>query len=148
MPVYAINKKGRFNYTFLENLEVGIVLSGAEVKSIKNNRINFQGAYVSYENGELWLKQAHISPYQEKNQPGYDPDQTRKLILKRKEIDRFMGKIKSEGLTIIPEKVYSKGGLIKVQICLARGKKQFDKRAVIKKRESQRNINRMLRGKQ
>ncbi len=147
MPVYAINKQGRFNYELLDNFEAGLVLTGAEVKSVKANKINLKGSYISHENDQLWLKKAHISPYQQKNQPDYDPERPRKILMKRQEIDSLMGKHKSEGLTIIPEKVYNKGGLIKVQIALARGKKARDKRDTIKKRESDRKARRAMRAK-
>ncbi len=147
MPTYALNKKARFNYTFQESWEAGLVLTGAEVKAIRANKISLAGAYVSYENGQLWLKNCQIFAYQEKNQPGHEPTRPKRLLLKRQEIDSLMGKIKAEGLTIIPEKVYSKGGLIKVLIWLARGKKAHDKRAAIKKRDVARKISRALKSK-
>lgn len=147
MPVLADNKEARFHYDFQEHYEAGIALIGAEVKSCKNKRLNLKGSYVSYDKGQLWLKQMQISPYQPKNQLNYDPKRERLLLMQRKEIDSLMGKLKAEGLTLIPEKVYTKGGLIKVSLALARGRKAHDKRALLKKRDVTRDIQRALRQK-
>lgn len=142
-----INKYARSKYEFLESWEAGLILSGAEVKSVKKGAMHLKSAYISEEDGELWLKNAHISPYQMSNQQGYDPERPRKLLLKRREIDSMKGKIHEEGLTLIPEKVYSKRGLLKVKVTLARGLKKHDKREKLKKRDVDRNIARELRQK-
>ncbi|MBU0731368.1 SsrA-binding protein SmpB [Patescibacteria group bacterium] len=147
MPTLATNKQGLYNYEVKDKFEAGIVLSGCEVKSTKKGHVNLKGSYVSYEKGDLWLKNAHISAYQAKNQPGYDPIHPRKLLMKRTEIDSLMGKSKQKGLTILPISLYTKGGLIKVKVGLARGKKAHDKRDLIKKRDADRRIGRALRKK-
>lgn len=144
-PIY--NREARSKYEFLDSWEGGLVLTGAEVKSIKKGAMNLRGAYVSIENGELWLKNAHISPWQQMNQANYDPDQKRKILLRRSEIDSMLGKVQSEGLTLIPEKVYSNAGLLKIRVSLARGLKKHDKRERIKKRETDRKIQRALKQK-
>lgn len=143
----VINKEARSKYEFLETWDAGLVLTGAEVKSVKNGRMNLKGSYISEEKGELWLKKAHISAYQLPNQPDYEPERSRKLLLQRKEIDSILGKLKQNGLTLIPKKVYSKSGLIKVEVALARGLKKHDKRARLKERDVNRSIRRALRQK-
>jgi SsrA-binding protein len=145
MTTLANNKIARFNYEILEELEGGLVLSGSETKAVKKGQISLRGAYLIYENDNLWLKNCHISPYQEKNQIGYDPLRLRKILLNRQEIDSLQGKIKVSGLTLLPLYVYTKGALIKIKIGLARGKKKYDKRATIKKREVDRKIRRALK---
>lgn len=121
------------------------MLSGAEVKSVKKGMMNLKGAYVGIENNELWLKDAHISAYQQKNQPRYDPGRPRKILLRKKEIHSIQGKLGTQGLTLIPEKVYSKRGLVKIQVTLVRGLKKHDKREKIKERDVHRSIARALR---
>lgn len=142
-----VNRYARSKYEFLRSWEAGIQLSGAEVKAVKAGQMQMKSAYVRVDNGELWLENAHISPYQAANQDGYNPERPRKLLMKRQEIDHLLGKTHAEGLTIVPEKVYSKAGLIKVKIALARGLKKYDKRDKLKKRDIDRNIKRELRGK-
>jgi SsrA-binding protein len=149
MPTITTHKKALFNYEVLEKYEAGIVLSGAEVKSIKGGHINLKGSYVTLRNNELWLINAHISPYKmATTQKNYDPTQDRKLLLKRKEISSLIGKLKAKGLTILPISVYTKGSLIKIKIGVCRGKKLHDKRELIKKRESDRRLQRLMRDKQ
>lgn len=146
MTTFSENRKAHFDYEILEKFEAGLVLSGAEVKSIRGGRMNLTGSYVNFHNGEPYLIGASIAPYQPKNQPSdYDPSHTRKLLLNKKEINYFLGKIKQKGLTLVPLKVYNKGRRIKIEIGLARGKKQYDKRTVISKRESDRKIERELK---
>lgn len=140
-----VNRQARAEYEFLQEWDAGIVLHGAEVKSVKGGGMNLKGAYISTLGGELWLKNAHISPYQKKNQPDYNPDRDRKLLMKKSEIASIMGKMQSQGLTLVPKRVYSKQGLIKVQIALARGLKRHDKRDKIKKRDSDRDIARRMK---
>lgn len=146
MATFAENRKARFDYEILETLEAGLVLSGAEVKSIKNGRMNLTGSYVNFHNEEPYLIGSSIAPYQPKNQPvDYDPARTRKLLLNKKEISYLLGKTKQKGLTLIPLRVYNKGRRIKIEIGLARGKRQYDKREVIAKREAARKIERELK---
>jgi SsrA-binding protein len=139
------NRYARSQYHFLDTWDAGIILTGAETKSVKKGMLNLKGAYVSFENGELWLKNAHISPYQMNNQKGYSPTRDRKLLLKKHELTVMDSKSHEKGLTLIPEKVYSKHGLIKVSVALAQGLKQHDKRAKIKKRDNDRDIARALK---
>ncbi len=146
MTTFSENRKAYFDYEILEKFEAGLVLSGAEVKSIRGGRMNLTGSYVNFHDGEPYLIGASIAPYQPKNQPiDYDPSRTRKLLFNKKEIDYFLGKIKQKGLTLIPLKVYNKGRRIKIEIGLARGKKQYDKRAAIAKRETAKKIERELK---
>lgn len=140
-----VNRYARSQYEFLDSWDAGLVLTGAEVKSIKLGQMNLKGAYVGYENGELWLKNAHVTAYQQMNQPDYEPEQPRKLLLTRKEIDSIMGKLQTEGLTLVPEKVYSKSGLLKLKVSLARGLKKHDKREKLKKKDTDRKIRRALK---
>ena len=146
MVTFAENRKARFDYEILETFEAGLVLSGPEVKSIKNGRMNLAGCYINIHDGELYLIGASIAPYQPKNQPAdYDPARSRKLLLHKKEIMSLLGKIQQKGLTLVPLKVYNKGRRIKLEFAIVRGKKKYDKRAVISKRESERSISRSLR---
>ncbi|MBI4919725.1 SsrA-binding protein SmpB [Candidatus Azambacteria bacterium] len=146
MAIFAENRKAHFDYEILETFEAGLVLSGAEVKSIKNGRMNIAGSYVNFHNGELFLTGAFIAPYQPKNQPAdYDPNRSRKLLLRKKEIAYLTGKVKVKGLTLTPLKVYNKGRKIKLEFAVARGKKRYDKRSVISKREAARKIERELK---
>lgn len=140
-----VNREARSKYEYLSSWNAGIVLHGAEVKAVKKGQLQLKGAYVSIDNGELWLKNAHISPYQRANQPDYDPERPRKLLLTKKEIANISGKLNDKGLTLIPEKVYSKAGFIKVQVALARGLKKHDKRSRIKQRDLDRQTNRLLK---
>ncbi len=133
---YLRNKKASFDYEFLETLEVGIKLSGSEVKSIKNHHGSLNGAYIAVIGGELVLLGAHIPAWQEKNAPaGYDPYKTRVLLVHKKELFHLLKSLQTKGLTVIPISLYSKGPYIKVQLAVAKGKKNFDKRETIKKRD-------------
>lgn len=142
------NKDGLFNYEVLETFQAGVVLDGPEVKSIKLGQISLKGSYITIDgNQEAWLVKAHVSPYKPAQgvQKDYDPGRNRKILLRKKEISSLIGKSKQKGLTIIPINVYTKRGLIKVDIALARGKTQIDKRETIKKREVKREIQRTLK---
>lgn len=150
MPTITTNKKALANYQVLEKFEVGIVLKGPEVKSVKAGQINLKGSYITIDNkSQVWLIGAHIASYKpaKSAQTNYQPTQSRKLLLNKKEIDYLRGREKEKGLTILPISVYTKGSLIKLEIGLVKGKKQYDKRAIIKKREVDRQIRRALRGK-
>lgn len=146
MTPYAENRKARFDYEIIETFEAGIELKGFEVKAIKSGRANIAGCFAVIRNGELFLLNADIPPYQPNNTPeGYDPKRTRKLLVKREEVGYLAGKLKSENLTLVPLKLYNKRGLVKVEIALARGKKKGDKREAIRKRETKREIERTLK---
>lgn len=146
--IYAKNDRAHFDYQILETLEAGLVLSGQEVKSAKKGRVSLRGSYVKILNGQPRLLGAHISPYQPGNVPtDYDPQRTRPLLLKKKEVKYLLGKTTETGITLVPLKIYGKNNLIKLEIGLARGKKKFDKRETIKKREEERKIRRGLQTK-
>ncbi len=146
MAPYAENRKARFDYHILETYEAGIVLAGHEVKSIKAGRANLAGAFVAIKTDGAFLLNAQIPPYQPKNMPlDYDPSRTRRLLLKKEEIKYLLGKSKEGGLTIVALSLYNKGRRIKVSIGLARHKKKADKREVLKKRQTEKEINRTLK---
>jgi len=145
MKNLAENKKAYFDYHILDKLEAGIVLTGQEVKSAKLGHMNLKGSHIIYQENEIYLIGAHISPYQFQNNPDYDPQRTRKLLLKRKEINQLIGKSKEKGLTFVPLKVYTRKGIIKIELGIARGKKKVDKRETIKKREIDRELKRSLK---
>lgn len=148
MKTYAENKKARFNYEILEGYEAGVVLSGAEVKSIRGGHISLKESFATVRGGEIWLTNAHISPYKPARIEGYDPTRSRKLLLKKDETEKLIGKSGEQGLTLVPLKVYDKNGKIKVEIGLARGKKKYDKREVIKRRDVEREVSRSLKDRQ
>ncbi len=144
----AENKRAYFDYEILETFEAGIVLSGPEVKAVKGGIVNLTGSYVNIDKaGIVWLTNMHIGPYPPAAgvQQNYNPTQPRKLLLRKKEIASLLGKSRIKGLTAIPLKVYTKGGLIKIEIGLCRGKKKWDKRETIKKREVERKIRQELK---
>jgi len=133
---YANNPKAGFDYEILETIEAGIVLQGHEVKSIKTGKVSIKGSYVKILNEEAFLIGAVIPPYQPANTPkNYDPQRSRKLLLSRKEISKLIGNSQSSGLTLVPLKLYDKRGLIKLLVGIARGKKKYDKRETIKKKD-------------
>ena len=146
MPVLTENRRAYFDYEILEKYEAGIQLAGFEVKSMRSGRINLAGSYALIRNGEAWLLNADIPPYQPANTPaGYESNRTRKLLLKRPEIKELDGKLSQKGLTLLPLKVYTKGRRIKVELGLAQGKRQHDKREQLKKRVATREIARTLK---
>lgn len=145
MKILSTNKKAYFEYNILEKIEAGIVLIGQEVKSIKSGNISLKGSYVVPKDGEMYLVGCHIPPYQPKNVENYSPERPRKLLLKKKEIAKLIGKSKEKGLTLIPLKVYTKKAFIKIEIGIAKGKKVADKRESIKKREIDRDIRRSFK---
>ncbi len=143
---YAENKKAFFDYEITEKYEAGVVLEGHEVKAVKTGKVSIFGSYVKIIDQEAFLVGAIIQPYQPLNTPkDYDPQRFRKLLLNKKEISLFIGKTKEKGLTIVPLKVYDKRGIIKIEIGLAKSKKKADKREKIKKRETERKIERTLK---
>jgi len=143
MSVYIDNRKAHFNYSIEESFEAGIELTGFEVKSIKKGQGNINSAFCIVRGGEAYILNMNIPPYQPHNtDPGYDPERTRRLLLSKKEIKRLGEKDDIKGLTLVPTSLYSKGRYIKVSVAVGRGKKVFDKRDTIKKRELDREISR------
>jgi SsrA-binding protein len=146
--VIAQNRKARHNYHIVETYETGIALLGTEVKSLRDGRANFKDAYADVRDNEVWLHGMHISPYSHGNINNHDPERDRKLLLHRNEIRRLIGKTKEAGLTLVPLQLYFKAGKVKVQLALAKGKKLYDKREAIAKREAERETKRhMARGR-
>ena len=143
----ATNKKARYEYFIEETYECGIELKGTEVKSIRQGRLNLTDGYASVDNSEVFLKQVHISPYEQGNRFNQDPLRTRKLLLHKYEIRKLIGATTVKGYTLIPLSVYLKNGKVKVELALAKGKKLHDKRQDLAKKDAQRTIERELRGK-
>ncbi len=142
---YIRNKKASFDYSFEKTIEAGIELLGTEVKSVKNKHGGLNGAYIQVFGGEVFLMGAHIPAFQEKNAPlGFDPYRNKKLLLKKKEIEEILKALSTKGLTVIPISLYNKGSIIKIQIAIAKGKKNFDKRETIKARDIERDLAREL----
>lgn len=142
----AKNKEAYFDYSIEHELEAGIVLAGHEVKSVKIGTISLKGAHVTIRGNEAVLVNAHISPYKYAGElKGYDPTRSRKLLLNRKEISGLIGKYRQQGMAVVPLEVYEKRGLVKVKLGIGRGKKKFDKRETIKRREDKRKVARALR---
>ena len=148
MASYTENRKARFNYEILEKYEAGIELFGAEVKSVRGGQMSLEGAFVIIRGGEAYLINANIPPYQPKNAPqDYDPLRNRKLLLTKKEIAELAGSEKNKSLTIVPLSVYNKGRKIKLELALVKGKKKYDKRENIKRRETDRELRREYKGR-
>lgn len=148
MKILAINKRAGFDYEILQKMEGGLVLSGQEVKSIKSGQMSIKGAYVTSKGTELYLTNSNVPAYQPLNTPeNYDPMRSRKVLLHKQEIKSLLGKITQRGLTLVPIKVYSIHGLIKLEFGVGKGKKKIDKREDIKKREDKLRIARALRVK-
>jgi len=144
MAIYASNDKARFDYEILETYEAGLVLTGQETKSVKSGKVSIKGCYVKIIGNEAWLIGITISPFQPGNiPPDYDAQRTRKLLLKKQEIKYLIGKSQEKGLSLVPLKLYGKNNLIKLEIGVGRGKKKYDKREVIKKREFERKVKRI-----
>jgi SsrA-binding protein len=143
--IIAVNKRARFDYEISETLEAGLVLQGTEVKSLRDGRVSLQDAYADVKEGEVFLLHAHINPYDHGNRFNHDPERPRKLLLHRREIKRLIGKTQERGLTLIPTRMYFTHGKAKVELGLAKGKKQYDKREELKRRSAQRDIERALR---
>ncbi len=135
IKVIATNKKAHFDYEILEVFEAGIELIGPEVKSIRDGHISLKESFASVKDSQIWLNNAHVSPYKPAAGNNAEPTRARRLLLKKSEISELIGKVQTAGYTIVPVKIYFSHGLIKVEIALARGKKQHDKRNVIKNRE-------------
>lgn len=141
MSAIAINKRATFDYEILERFEAGIVLSGQEVKSIKTGHISLAGAFVTLKGGEAWLTNSHVPPYKMAGKVvDYEPTRPRKLLLRKQELSSLYGKIKQKGLTLVPTRVYTKGNKIKLEFGIGRGKKKYEKRETIKRREIDKKI--------
>jgi SsrA-binding protein len=141
MPTLALNKKARFDYEILESFEGGLVLAGHEVKSIKAGHAQLKGSFLHIYKNELWLKGAYIAPYKPAGPlPDYDPYQNRKVLIHKKELKKLIGKKQMLGISMIPLSIYTKGGLVKLEFAMGKGKKKYEKRESIKKRDIQRQM--------
>ncbi len=153
MAVLAINKKASFDYEFLETYDAGIVLFGHEVKSVRSGQVNLKGAYISFKPDEsrkiaAYLVNCHISLYKFAGKmDAYQPERDRKILLKKKELDHLFSKKQEKGLTVIPVKLYTKGSFIKLELAVGRGKKKYDKRDDLKKKDEDRRIKTLLKSK-
>jgi SsrA-binding protein len=141
------NRRARHDYHFLEKVEAGIVLTGTEVKSLRDGRASLQQAYADVRDGEAWLVGAHISVYDAGNIANHDPDRDRKLLLHRREVDSLGSKVQERGLTLVPTRMYFRDGRVKVELALARGKEVRDKRRDLVKRDAQREMERALKSR-
>ena len=143
----ASNRRARHNFEVLETVEAGLVLQGTEVKALRDGRADLKESYARVEGGEAWLLGCHVSPYAQGNRANHEPLRPRKLLLHKREIARLMGKVMEKGLTLVPLRLYFKGGRVKVELGLARGRKTLDKRHVIREREERREMDRALRSR-
>ena len=145
LKIISNNRKARFNYFFSEFFEAGIVLNGSEVKSLRDGKANISEAYAIDEQGEIYLVNSHIPLYKGSSYNNHDPKRNRKLLLNKKEINKLIGRINREGYTLIPTKLYFKKGKAKIEIAVAKGKKQYDKRQIKKQRDWNREKSRYFR---
>lgn len=141
----ARNRRARHDYEILDTWEAGLVLTGTEVKSLRNGKANLSDAYGIVKDGEIWLLNLHISPYEQGNQFNHDPTRTRKLLLHKREIRRMIGSVEREGLTLVPLELYFRRGVAKVTLGLARGKKSHDKRADLRRKDDEREMARVMK---
>lgn len=146
IKVIVTNRKARHDYHFLETWEAGIVLTGTEVKSLRAGKINLTDSYAAVDNGEIYLYNVHVSRYEQGSTFNHEPNRRRKLLLHRSEIRKLIGRVVEKGLTLIPTKVYFKRGRAKVEIALAKGKRDYDRRRTIMERDAQRDMERTLKG--
>jgi SsrA-binding protein len=145
IKVVATNRKAYHNYYVGESVEAGIALTGSEIKSIREGKVSLVDAYVRPEDGEMWLVNMHIARYDPSSYMGHEPTRPRKLLLHRKEINSLTGKVAEKGLTLIVTRLYLKGGIAKVEVAMGRGKKLYDKRAAITRREVERELARAVK---
>jgi SsrA-binding protein len=143
--VIATNRKARHDYFLLETIEAGIVLQGSEIKSIRAGQISLKEAYVRVDGEQAWLVNAHVAPYDPASRDNHDPLRVKKLLLHKKEIKKLWNEVRKKGTTIIPTQVYLTSGRAKVEIAIAKGKRKYDKRHELKKRDAQREIDRALK---
>ncbi|GMA46771.1 SsrA-binding protein SmpB [Tetragenococcus muriaticus] len=141
----AQNRKARHDYTILETIEAGVSLKGTEIKAIRNGRINLKDGFVRFRNGEAYLFNVHISPYDQGNLFNHDPLRSRKLLMHKKQISKLHEQSQNKGMTVIPLKVYLKNGYAKVLVGLAKGKREYDKRETLKRKDQERQIQRALK---
>jgi SsrA-binding protein len=141
----ATNRQARFRYHLLDRWEAGIVLQGSEVKSLRDGKANIKDSYAVVRDAEVWLHGSHIAPYAPAADQGHDPERPRKLLLRKSEIERLIGKTQERGLTLVPTRIYFSNGKAKVEIALARGKELRDKRETIREREQRREVERALK---
>jgi len=147
VKIIAQNKTARVNYSILDTYEAGIALTGTEVKSIREGRVNLKDSYAAVKDGEVWLYDMHVSPYSHGNRYNHDPLRPRKLLLHKREIKRLYGKSRERGLTLVPLSLYFKNGKVKVALGVGQGKKLYDRREEIKRRDDKRAMERALREK-
>ncbi|MFC2029541.1 SsrA-binding protein SmpB [Chloroflexota bacterium] len=145
VKVVATNRKARHDYHLSDAMEAGLVLMGSEIKSIRAGRVSLREGFVVFDEGEAWLVNVHVAQYEPANVQNHEPKRRRKLLLHRREIDRLRGRVQEKGYTVIPTRLYLKDGRAKVEIALAKGKRQYDKRQAIAKRDSKRRVDRALR---
>ncbi len=147
IKVITVNRQAYHDYTVEQTIEAGISLVGTEIKSIREGHVNLRGAYAMVRNGEIWLENAHIAVYEHGNRNNHEPMRNRKLLLHKREITQLLKKVATKGLTLIPIKLYLKGGKAKIELGLCRGKKLYDKRDAIAERDVKRDIERIVRGR-
>lgn len=145
IKIISRNRKAKFNYHLLKSYEAGIVLRGSEIKSIRARQVSLAEAYVTVDGREAWLLNSHIAPYHQAGHFNHDPIRPRKLLLHKSEIRHMWNDVRKKGVTIVPLKLYLVDGIAKVEIAIARGKKQYDKRRAIAKRDAERDLDRQLR---
>ena len=145
VKIISVNRQAYHDYFVESTIEAGISLVGTEIKSIRDGKVNLRGAYAIARNGELWLENTHIAVYEHGNRYNHEPLRNRKLLLHRREIEQLQAKVATKGLTLIPLKLYLKGGKAKIELCLCRGKKLYDKREAIAERDVKREMERVIR---
>ncbi len=147
IKMISVNRQAYHDYEVERTVEAGIALVGTEIKSIREGHVQLRGAYAFARKGEIWLENANIAMYEHGNRYNHEPTRSRKLLLHKREIDQLLARVATKGLTLIPLKLYLKGGKAKIELGLCRGKKLYDKRESIKKRDTQREIERIVRGR-
>lgn len=147
VKVITVNRQAFHDYTVERTIEAGIALMGTEIKSIRDGKVQLRGSYAMPRNGELWLENSHIAIYEHGNRYNHEPLRNRKLLLHKREIQMLLSRVQTKGLTLIPLRLYLKGGKAKIELGLCRGKKEYDKRDAIAERESKREIERIVRGR-
>jgi SsrA-binding protein len=145
VKIICKNRKAFFNFEIGDTFEAGIALQGSEVKSLRNGKANLSDSYGKFRKGELFLVDAHISPYEQSNRENHDPLRERKLLLHKRELKKLLGKVTEKGFSLVPLKLYFRNGKVKVELALARGKKAFDKREAIRKKDQRRELERMAK---
>lgn len=147
VEIVSRNRRASHDYELLDRYEAGLALTGTEIKSVRQHKVSLQRSFVQPRNGELWLMEANIAPYKEGNRENHEPERPRKLLLRRREIDKIIDALQTKGMTMVPTKMYIRDGWAKVEVALARGKKLYDKRQDIARRDAERRIERALREK-